>query len=260
MENNILEKKYPCIFYSHIRYCGQQFIKFLFKVLRRKRIRPWMDEQEINLVEYILKHFKPNRCLEWGAGFSTLHFSKRFGNKNAEWISIEHDANWADKIGEMMPRNNVHIYKIPPERVPWSDSNGDGSYSDLESYINFPKKLGKFDFILVDGRARVACLMQAVELLNSGGIVVLHDAERPYYHEGFRFFKYHVLLENKYTNRSIWVGTKDIAIGTFMDVQKIQMLWRINNLINFLPKKIIGFIKNQKKTHNSETAHVSRKI
>lgn len=41
---------------------------------------------------------------------------------------------------------------------------------------------GTFDFVSIDGRARVACFPRALQLLRPhGGVLVLDNAERPYY-------------------------------------------------------------------------------
>ena len=60
---------------------------------------------------------------------------------------------------------------------------------DLDEYIDFPSTLNiKFNFILVDGRKRAECLKRASTILASNGVAVLHDAEREWYHEGFKYY------------------------------------------------------------------------
>ena len=44
---------------------------------------------------------------------------------------------------------------------------------------------GTFDLVSIDGRARVACFPRALQLLKPhGGVLVLDNAERPYYRWG----------------------------------------------------------------------------
>jgi len=42
---------------------------------------------------------------------------------------------------------------------------------------------GSLDLVLVDGRARVACLRQARSKVRSGGFIILDDSARPEYAE-----------------------------------------------------------------------------
>jgi len=126
--------------------------------LLRHPVKPWMRHKEIDIIVELIKKKKPKYCLEWGAGYSTVYFP-RFLNDNALWISVEHDEKWANRIRYMIRRPNIKIYYVPPNNYPWTDEYNDGTYADLKDYVDFPKKLGmKFDFILVDGRARKDCL------------------------------------------------------------------------------------------------------
>ncbi len=46
-----------------------------------------------------------------------------------------------------------------------------------------------FDFILVDGRARVACLLNSIPKLKSGGLMILDNSDRPSYGLAFEALK-----------------------------------------------------------------------
>lgn len=41
---------------------------------------------------------------------------------------------------------------------------------------------GQFDVMIIDGRFRRRCLLVAKEVLAKGGVVFLHDAQKPRYH------------------------------------------------------------------------------
>ena len=43
-----------------------------------------------------------------------------------------------------------------------------------------------YDIAIVDGRARTHCVAEAMKLLRSGGVVILHDAQRTQYHDAIR--------------------------------------------------------------------------
>jgi len=107
----------------------------------------------------------------------------------------------------------VNVIYITPNNHTWSDVNGDGSYSDLEHYVEKPSQLGRFDFMLVDGRARNACLDKATKIIEENGVVILHDANRVYYHESFKLFKYGVFLTDHRVNAGgLWIGSHGIDV------------------------------------------------
>jgi len=231
------DKKMECIDNSEIplsitlsicrRVYRRYKIKILSKIFKKETYRPWMAYEEIEIIEQLLKRFQPRNILEWGAGYSTLWFPK-FINKNAKWEAVEHEKEWFNKIDMMNENKNVNISLIQPNHFPWSDEYGDGAYSDLKDYVEFPSHFSKFDFILVDGRARKDCLVKAHEIIAANGIIVLHDAERQYYHESFPLYKYQIMLSNyDCTGRMLWIGSKALDINHILDIRKLKKLWEI---------------------------------
>uniref|UniRef100_A0A7C2P225 Class I SAM-dependent methyltransferase n=1 Tax=candidate division WOR-3 bacterium TaxID=2052148 RepID=A0A7C2P225_UNCW3 len=206
------------------------------RILGRPLSKPWMKYREIEIIEEILKKLEPIKCLEWGAGYSTLYFPKIL-NSNSTWIAIEHEKEWFEKI-RMINRNpNVEIHLVLPNKYPWSDEYKDGDYSDLKDYIEYPTKFGKFDFILIDGRARKYCIMKAYELIKDKGVVVLHDANRTYYHEPFRLFNNSLLFTDYREGAGgIWVGSKKLKLENVIDVERRIKLWKTINKVGRLLK------------------------
>jgi len=116
-------------------------------------------------------------------------------------------------------KSNLQVFHVPPDHFPWTDEFGDGSYSDLMNYIEFPSKFGYFDFILIDGRARKDCLIKAYELVKDKGVVTLHDAGRKYYHEPFDLYKYQVLFSDRRNDESgLWLGSNGVDIKSLLHV------------------------------------------
>lgn len=196
----------------------------------------WMKHKEIDLISELILNLKPSKCLEWGAGYSTLTFPKLL-NSDFEWLSVEHDQVWSDKINAINPRLNVSVKCIPPDNYPFSDEHNDGNYTDMKSYIEFPP-VGQ-DFILVDGRARAFCVRKSFDLLNSDGFVVLHDANRQHYHQFFNLFKHQELfLDYHKGRRGIWIGSKNRPVDEVVNLSKYQKIWAIHNRIGkFFRKK-----------------------
>jgi predicted O-methyltransferase YrrM len=141
---------------------------------------PWMTESEIRFVECAFASVQPKRVLEWGAGASTFWFStllKQTIGQPELWLSVEHDREWAERVSRRNENNWLHIaYAAPNSEKPvaWN-------MADYRDYLERPSEDGPYDLILVDGRARSACLSVTRTLLRPGGLVLLHDANRPHY-------------------------------------------------------------------------------
>jgi len=152
----------------------------------------FMHPVEISQLTAIVESVAPRRCLEWGSGGSTLHLLEvcpcieRF-------ISVEHDAEWHERVNDrsMDPRLELHLV-LPNQSLAIENPTGEQieewdlrAEHDLElmrDYVQLPAQLGlTFDFVLVDGRARNFCLRVGFDLLRSGGVMAIHDAQRREY-------------------------------------------------------------------------------
>lgn len=163
-------------------------------------MKPWMSKEDISKIEaLLLNRNKPHlSILEWGSGGSTLHFTSFLSRKGItyDWLSIEYNKKWAEKI----KKKNINNTKI----VLFDVGNDDlkQRYTDMDEYVNYPLLMNKlFDFILVDGRKRRRCLINASKLLFPNGVVTLHDAQRKYYHCAFSNYSY-----SKFLTKTLWVG------------------------------------------------------
>ena len=56
----------------------------------------------------------------------------------------------------------------------------EGSYIEFSEYVDHVDKVGRqyFDFVLIDGRARMDCAIKALSYIDQQSVVVVHDAER----------------------------------------------------------------------------------
>lgn len=150
--------------------------------------KPWMTEEEINLLKFYLK--KDMVVFEWGGGGSTLEFSKFV----KEYYSVEHDFEWYVLLSKKIERN-TKLYFVPAETVNlgWFPRFKEGKYNDFKSYVNFIDVLGslgkKFDVVIVDGRARVDCAIRAQDYLKDNGVIFIHDFEREYYWDVLRYYQ-----------------------------------------------------------------------
>lgn len=128
----------------------------------------------------ILETFNPKNVFEYGPGTSTSIMAIY---PSVEVIdSVEHNQAWFNKWRWEMPENVKLIYQ-----------------PNMELYPETPGRLEKYDLIFVDGREREKCLYVAKARLKEGGIVILHDAERPNYREPMSFYKYKFMQDDGHT-------------------------------------------------------------
>ena len=166
-------------------------------------MKPWMTATDISLIEKLLLDLnKANlNILEWGSGGSTKYFTGFLTSKGIDynWLSLEYNGAWCEKIAAFhIPNTTIVLFDV-------GNTNLKQRYTNMDDYIRYPMNLDKkFDFILVDGRKRRRCLLNASKLLNAGGVVVLHDAERTYYHSAFSSYK-----TSKFLSNTLWMGQND---------------------------------------------------
>ena len=179
--------------------------------------RPWLTPQSIEFLEERLT--KEMIGLEYGSGRSTVFFAKKL----KKLISIEHNEEWHKKVEKLLAErslSNVDYLLIPEQHT----SNGNEDL-DLETelnkldgseprneFFNYYNKVNDytdeyFDFVLIDGRARVKCGLIAVKKLKNGGIFVLDNSERARYlplHTALNFWP-KVETTTGLTNTTIWI-------------------------------------------------------
>lgn len=126
-----------------------------------------MSGEEIALVETFLR--PDMRVLEWGCGGSTVFFAP----KVKEYISVEHDPNWWRRFRS----SGLDIRLVEPLRaVPQLRNYVPGYYQAFQHYVEAPRRWAPFDAVLIDGRARLFCAIEALQhLLKPDGLLFFHD-------------------------------------------------------------------------------------
>ena len=115
---------------------------------------------------------KDDRVLEYGSGYSTLEISK-----NCKFIlSIEHDEEWYKNVRDMSKSfKNVDVVLKKPNLPYIEGTYNCGTYDEFKDYINAPFEYEKFDFVFIDGRARVECSKYVNNFINDGSLIFVHD-------------------------------------------------------------------------------------
>lgn len=137
----------------------------------RRRYKPAQLNQEIALVLSYL-HLG-GTMLEWGSGGSTIFYSPNVKSYHA----VEHNKNWADLVRSTCNErglDNVHVHHVAADKKRSPDSTREGEF---ETYCNVINTLGvnRFDFILIDGRARQFCAKAILPYVDEHSRVFVHD-------------------------------------------------------------------------------------
>jgi hypothetical protein len=135
--------------------------------------------------------------LEWGSGGSTIDFLKRYASIET-MVSVEHHPLWYERVKAEATDPRLAYYlregtsqEPAPEffglytgkRAAWRRL-AETDRSVFKDYFELPASLGiTFDCIFVDGRARNFCIETGWEILERGGLMIIHDAQREIYHE-----------------------------------------------------------------------------
>lgn len=134
------------------------------------QIAPQMSANEIDFLGKLIAELGVKSVLEWGSGGSTFYFRKL----GLKVTSIEHNARWAARTGAFL---------VPPDKPPERENRAWADLTEAEpgmmaKYVSAPLGLPLVDLVLVDGRARSACVPAGWTRLRVGGAILLHDAGR----------------------------------------------------------------------------------
>lgn len=146
---------------------------------------PWWSLPAIRRVEsWIAGRNGQVRVFEYGTGASTAWLARRC----SQVVSIEHDAGFAHAIAPTLQRDNVELRLAEPQRATGIPNAGSGrrGYEDCDfsAYVNSIANAshgGVYDLIVIDGRARAACLAIARKHLADGGLIVFDNSNRRRY-------------------------------------------------------------------------------
>lgn len=152
------------------RQPGSEVLK-MFNLVNMTEV--WMDPNEVLLVLKYLRGAKT--YLEWGSGGTTLNLPQ-FVSERA--VSIEHDKDWCEAMPKRLAEKKVRTVEFHCIHV--NHKNSEGTYAMYRSYINEITNLNQstWDFVLIDGRARVSAAIRALSFVRDDSTVVIHDFER----------------------------------------------------------------------------------
>lgn len=198
-KNYFRTKQFPLLYFRYrlLRPLLKVYNNMLLSKWKNQPV-PWLTPAAIEILEVLLHNEMTG--FEFGSGNSTLFLASRV----KALVSVEHDERWFSKVKDLLqtkglknvdyrlviPDHSYH-YKLP--RNSYEDytmaPTDDTPFSDYYLSISpFPEAF--FDFILVDGRARVSCVKESIGKLKPGGFLIVDNADR------FRYREIHNLLNH----------------------------------------------------------------
>ena len=215
IRQNLKPKKAPWIvkvtYFRIIRPVLRAYYK-LFKM--RHPGSPWTSPASIIFFERALT--KDMTGFEYGSGGST----KFFASKLKQLTSLEHDQAWFKGVKHdlaLSKLSNVDYHLIEKiessEEIKETIKLGSTSitHNFLKSFYSYSGFIGRFpdghfDFILVDGRARVDCIVRSIPKLKPGGILVLDNSERERYGKAYDLLKGwpKIFTTTGFTDTTLW--------------------------------------------------------
>ncbi len=215
IKNNIVapkSKSYKYLKYRLLRPLLKGYYK-LFNVFYPGR--PWTTPASILFFDKVLTNDMVG--LEYGSGRSTLYFA----SKLKKLVSIEHYEGWYNKVSRMIAQkqlSNVEYHLIPKQETAGALPDTEEALNTLKGgeerpeFAHYYNKVleypdAYFDFVLIDGRVREKCGLNAIAKLKPGGIFVLDNSERPRYHllhEALQHWP-KVVTTTGLTNTTIWI-------------------------------------------------------
>lgn len=196
MKQNLIYRKswhWRYLLYRVARPC----LKIAYRIFKATHPnRPWTSQASIRIFEALLT--KGMRGFEYGSGNSTIFFAQRLGHLT----SVEHNKEWSEIVQARLKElriSNVDYHFIPRQEViPTSEYTFYRDFNLTErdfhirrEYHNYFSQISlypvnHFDFVLVDGRARVECSLLAISRLKPGGMLVLDNSDRNRYEPVFQ--------------------------------------------------------------------------
>jgi precorrin-6B methylase 2 len=162
---------------------------------------PWWSFGAIDALNAFMAGRQGLRVYEYGAGSSTIWLARR----GCTVFSVEHDPEWYETFKSSLAgfdAVDLRLIKATPAPTSDHDRSDREGWKDrcFRNYVHSIDAIdGLFDLIVIDGRARVACLAHAKSRLAPGGRIVFDNANRSRYRSAFTDPDFAVVFHNGLT-------------------------------------------------------------
>jgi precorrin-6B methylase 2 len=145
--------------------------------------QPWIVYGAIAFLNNILN--SDMTVWEFGSGSSTLYFARRV----KQVFSIENNPEWFSYLTTVVDTqkvSNVNRQLIENQQTASEQYFSKSEKTYFQDYAQSINALNSksLDLVLIDGRARTACIMHAMEKIKQGGWLIVDNSERNYYFDG----------------------------------------------------------------------------
>ena len=149
--------------------------------------QPWIVYSAKRFLDAILQ--KDMTVWEYGSGSSTLYFARRV----KQVYSVENDKSWFYRLKTFIEKKNIDNVKYTLVEAEDADEitvdpiyiskSPEYNNKNFERYVKSIEIIpdNSLDIILVDGRARSACIAHAMQKIRQGGYLIVDNSERRYY-------------------------------------------------------------------------------
>jgi protein O-GlcNAc transferase len=154
---------------------------------------------------------KATNYFEYGSGGSTVQASLRKNILNI--YSVESDKSWHNKIKEIIKKSNIKYVYVEMGTMP-NTYGHPGPNSTSDEKMNYSQQIlllekqevDNIDFILIDGRFRVACCLKCLTIINDNCIIAFDDFLNR--HEYHIVLDYCDIIDNTTDNRLVILKKK----------------------------------------------------
>ena len=148
---------------------------------------------------------------EYGSGGSTYQASIR--NNIIKIYSVESDKTWQNKLQKNIKTNNVTYFFNEMDARPntWGNPGPNSTNTQRINYSNHIRNISEkeqknIDFVLIDGRFRVACCLKCFGVITQDCLIAFDDfLDRPEYHI---VLDYYDIIEKTIGNRMVILQKK----------------------------------------------------
>lgn len=167
-------------------------------------MEPHMSENDKKIFYKYLNN--ANYYFEYGSGGSTYQASIR--NNIKKIYSVESDLMWHNSLKQKIQTDNIsYIYNdMNSKSNSWGHPGKDATdnqkinYSEQIKHLH-PDEQKAIDFILIDGRFRVACCLKCYNVINNNCIIAFDDfIGRKCYHIVLDYFE---IIKKSKDNKSV---------------------------------------------------------
>lgn len=145
------------------RYIYNRLALMAFEV--RHPDAPWLTATAIATLQTLIK--PTDVGFEWGAGRSTRWFARRI----AYLTSIESNRTWYDRVSQMLDAERLVNVELKWIKCDEADREEVDIYTGaIDAFDD-----ASLDVVLVDGLARDACALRAVDKIRPGGLLIVDN-------------------------------------------------------------------------------------